>query len=202
MYLWPLPVEDGKDRTWSEANEMVCLEDDNLTPHLWSALKYLIGQVGLVTGHTENPIEVSGLDQCSVGTLELANLSVVLGQSDVLEEYVDGWWVERTIFLIGIEDVKYTNGCTCATGFTALYKAAGEASPSIISLLMRHGAEPNTEPKSSRTALVEAALWGRLDNVKELLAGGADSNIWCSRGGKKPRAVDFARPRDDNVRER
>ncbi|TLD10945.1 hypothetical protein PgNI_05542 [Pyricularia grisea] len=196
MYLQPLPAKDGNYRTWCEAKEMVCLRKNGLTPQMRPALKHLHRQVGPVTTHTEHTIEASRLDSCFIRKIELAKLSVALGQAEVLEEYLDGA-VEKHILLSGVE-TKNVNGCTYTTGFTALHKAAGEASPSITTLLLKHGADPN----AYRTALMEAALWGRLDNVNELLAGGSDQNIGCSRGGKELRAVDFARRCDDSAKER
>lgn len=69
MYLRPLPIKAGNDHTSSEANEMVCLEDDSLTPHMRSALKHLNQQAGLMTTHTKSPIEVSRLDQWHIAKL-------------------------------------------------------------------------------------------------------------------------------------
>lgn len=71
-----------------------------------------------------------------------------------------------------------------------------------MNLLLRKGADPNARDTRSRTPLAEAALWGRLDNVKLLLYYGAEKELECVRYGKRLRAVDFARPLRANRDER
>jgi ankyrin repeat protein len=65
-----------------------------------------------------------------------------------------------------------------------LFAAAGRGSTEMISLLMRHGADPNrgeTIHNVGATPLHEAACHGRLDALRLLLDAGADPTIRDSR---------------------
>ncbi|KAJ5544093.1 Ankyrin repeat protein [Penicillium frequentans] len=75
-------------------------------------------------------------------------------------------------------------------GQTTLIKAAAEQSSAMVSLLIKHGAEVNAVGASGRTSLMEAALFGRINNVKVLLDHGAHNDI---RDDEKRSAIDFAR---------
>ena len=59
-------------------------------------------------------------------------------------------------------------------GKSALHLAACEKYPTVTKLLLDHGAKPNARDKDGRTSLMEAALWGRIDNINYLLEHGAD----------------------------
>ncbi|KAJ5626357.1 hypothetical protein N7510_002666 [Penicillium lagena] len=84
-------------------------------------------------------------------------------------------------------------------GRTNLIIAAVEQSSAMISLLIKHGAEVNAVTNSARTALMEAALFGWVDNVKILLKNNADKNI---RDSENRRAIDLARDNYKTRRER
>lgn len=84
-------------------------------------------------------------------------------------------------------------------GKTTLISAAACQSSMMLSLLIKHGAEVNTADRYGRTALMEAALFGWVDNVKALLQHNADKYI---RDGENRLAVDFAQDHYKNRRER
>ncbi|CAK38704.1 hypothetical protein CBS63078_2089 [Aspergillus niger] len=84
-------------------------------------------------------------------------------------------------------------------GKTMLISAASEKTPEMLSLLIEHGADVNAVDNHGRSALMEAALFGRVGNVKVLLEHGADPNI---RDDENRRAVYFARESRKNRKER
>ncbi|KAI9859999.1 MAG: hypothetical protein M1813_006346 [Trichoglossum hirsutum] len=84
-------------------------------------------------------------------------------------------------------------------GDTTLIMASREESLVMVSLLLDHGSNVNAVNKEGRSALMEAALWGRLDNVKLLMNGGADKSL-CDY--EKHRAADLAQPTRKNQLER
>ena len=54
-----------------------------------------------------------------------------------------------------------------------LRESAKKADPEMVSSLLEKGAEINSKDESDRTALMEAAYWGRAEVVKLLLEKGA-----------------------------
>ena len=92
----------------------------------------------------------------------------------------------------------FLRGCDPA-GKTTLILAACEKYPDIVKLLLEYGANPNRLDFNERTPLMEAALWGRSDNVKHLLAYGAQKDLRDKEGSK---AIDFAEVSDKNDEER
>ena len=72
----------------------------------------------------------------------------------------------------------------------------------MLELLLQRGADPNAVDIYGRVPLVEAALWGRLENVQVLLKRGADKELECVRDGLRLRAIDVARPLRANAKER
>lgn len=77
-------------------------------------------------------------------------------------KYVEGYIrtsPETDIFLYRINE----------EGNSALNLAACEKYPAIIKLLLNHGADIDHQNKNGRSSLIEAVLWGRLNNVKDLL---------------------------------
>jgi Ankyrin repeats (many copies) len=69
----------------------------------------------------------------------------------------------------------------------------------MVSLLLQHGANPNTTNNDGRSALMEAALWGRLESVKVLLKANADKSLRDREGSC---AMDLAQPARKNEKER
>jgi ankyrin repeat protein len=69
----------------------------------------------------------------------------------------------------------------------------------MISVLIKHGAEVDAVDNYGRSALMEAALFGRLDNVKVLLEHNADR---YTKDDENRLAIDFAREHHKNRRER
>ncbi|KAL4982951.1 DYW family of nucleic acid deaminases-domain-containing protein [Aspergillus falconensis] len=80
----------------------------------------------------------------------------------------------------------------CVTGHVGRVEHYLKTSPD-------NGAEVNASNQNGRTALMEAALWGRLETVEILLSRGADKSL---RDRKKKRAVDLALPNRQNRKER
>ncbi|KAB8271049.1 DYW family of nucleic acid deaminases-domain-containing protein [Aspergillus minisclerotigenes] len=85
------------------------------------------------------------------------------------------------------------------SGDTSLIMAAREKNADMISLLLEHGAEVNATNRNGRSALMEASLWGRLENTKLLLSQGADRYL-CD--DKNRGAFDLAQPTRKNRKER
>lgn len=96
---------------------------------------------------------------------------------------------EKSIFLRGRDH----------NGDTSLIMASRERSASMVVLLLEHGSELNATNKTGRTALMEAALWGRLETTKILLSRGADRYL-CDE--QNLRAFDLAQPSRKNRKER
>ncbi|ORY03308.1 hypothetical protein BCR34DRAFT_667443 [Clohesyomyces aquaticus] len=81
-------------------------------------------------------------------------------------------------------------------GNTALIRAASGtdamlSNTEVLKLLIEAGVDMNARNKRRRTALMEAALWGRLEHVKLMLRKGAIGQLQDDCGD---RAADLARP--------
>lgn len=113
---------------------------------------------------------------------------VLFGDVDYVREYIDSS-AENGLFVHGVDK----------SGTTALCIAACENYPAIVELLLERGADPNLQTEEGRTPLMEAALWGRYENVEHLLGHGANKDVKDSRG---LRAIDLATPSDRNEQER
>lgn len=105
---------------------------------------------------------------------------LIFGDYKCVEDYIRTS-SEAEIFLHGIDEERNS----------ALNLAASEKYPAIVKLLLDHGADVNRQNKNGRSPLMEAALWGRIDNVKHLLERGANRNIRDIHGR---RAADLAEP--------
>lgn len=84
-------------------------------------------------------------------------------------------------------------------GNTTLMHAAAEESHAMVSLLLEEGSDPNATNDNGRSALMQAALWGRLANVKVLLKADVNKHL---RDHENRSAVNFALPTRRNQEER
>lgn len=100
------------------------------------------------------------------------------GDIDCPQEYLET--SEANILLHGVK----------IDGDSALILAARERYPEIVGLLLDKGTDPDFQNKTKRTALMEAALYGQVDNVAILLERGAEKDLKDHRGFK---AIDLAR---------
>ncbi|KAI8939285.1 hypothetical protein NX059_005111 [Plenodomus lindquistii] len=85
------------------------------------------------------------------------------------------------------------------SGDTTLIAAAMEKSHEMVSLLLQHGADANAINNHGRSALMEAALWGRIESVKALLHANADKGL---RDYEDRCAIDLAQRTRNNEKER
>jgi len=85
------------------------------------------------------------------------------------------------------------------TGNTTLVMAAAEKSHEMVSLLLQHGADANAINNDGQSALMEAALWGRIESVKALLKANADKRLRDHEGRC---VMDLAQPVRKNEKER
>lgn len=175
------------------------------------------------TEATETTIIGEGNLECEIPKIKMVTAEMVNGNIRYVRQYLD-YSPEAEIFLHGVEAHKVATP-TCSngsdyndqdtssdatsveenvdvTGKTCLHFAACEQHPHILELLLQRGANPNAIALNGRFPLAEAALWGRLENVKLLLQYGADKHLECLRRGKRLRAIDFARPLMENIEER
>ena len=113
---------------------------------------------------------------------------ILFGDVDCVREYLDTS-PEKHLFIHGVN----------TEGKTALQFAACEKYPAIVKLLLERGADPNHQDKEGRTPLMEAALWGRYENVQHLLENGANKDLIDNDSLK---AIDLATPSDRNEEER
>lgn len=207
------PMDVSDQRKWTEAKEEVDLDDYHR-----NKLQLFGNAFGFGTIH-----EVERSNR-----LEIAVCDMICGRVQAVRSYLETS-VEKDIFLHGVEATEtrrpdidewdaYLNlGYdrrrehnppemkiveTTTRGVTALHMAACEMYPDMVRLLLDFGANPNTRTVDGRTPLMEAALWGRLDNVRHLISYGADMSVQCMRNGKRLRAVDFARETLENSEER
>ncbi|OAQ60450.1 ankyrin repeat domain [Pochonia chlamydosporia 170] len=121
-------------------------------------------------------------------SIAFAISNCVAGQSAEVKKFL-GNSQDASVFVHGRDD----------TGDTTLIMAAREESSEMVSLLIDHGSGVNTVNRNGRSALMEAALWGRLNNVKLLLKGSADKSL---RDHDKRVAADLAQPTRKNKEER
>lgn len=96
---------------------------------------------------------------------------------------------EATLFVHGIDE----------KGNSALNLAACEKYPAIVKLLLDHGADGDHQNNEGRSPLMEAAIWGRIENVKHLLEHGVNRTLCDIRGRQ---AAELAGPSLQNDEER
>lgn len=123
---------------------------------------------------------------------------------------------DQEIFVLGVEswedpydpssDDEATNSeprrSVDTSGKTTLHTAACEAYPEMVELLITRGADVNATDLDGRTPLMEAALWGRVENAKLLLQHGAQKHLPCIENDRIHRAVDFAKRTKRNAASR
>lgn len=186
-------------RKWTEATETVHFDEEVF---------------GIPGGYTSKRIDLVMRD-------------MIRGNVEYVRQYLDSS-AESDIFLHGVEawDVHYSDGLdpprdddddandfsspnedpngeyVQTSGKTALHFAACEMYPQVLDLLLQKGADPNATDVYGRVPLAEAALWGRLENVKVLLKYGAKKELESVLNGQRLRAIDFARPLRANAEER
>lgn len=116
------------------------------------------------------------------------NRIIAFGDINFLEEFLCNS-SEAVAFLEGMDE----------DGNSALLLAAREKFSLIVERLLDWGAEVDFQNTQGRTPLMEAALWGRHDNVQKLLDHDADKDLRDVDGYK---AVDLARASSRNAEER
>jgi hypothetical protein len=139
--------------------------------------------------HEIIPIDLEdGSEPVKAKRILFAISDCVTGKTNAVERYLNSS-DETGIFLHGRD---YESN-------TTLILAAAEETSTMVSLLLRHGVKINSVNRYGRSALMEAALWGKLDNVKLLLENGADRNL---RDNGNRLANDLAQSTQKNRRER
>jgi hypothetical protein len=113
---------------------------------------------------------------------------LAFGDVEYVGDYLDTSSEAETFLLGGNEEGK-----------SALSLAACERYPAIVKLLLDHGANPDHQDKDGRTPLMEASLWGRIENVNFLLEHGANRELRDLHGHQ---AIDLAESCQDNDEER
>ncbi len=112
----------------------------------------------------------------------------ILGDLHEMSQYLNTS-AETRLFLHGKNE----------TGDTTLIMAAAERSHDMVSLLLQHGADANAINNHGRSALMAAALWGRVESVRVLLNANADKRLRDHEGRC---AMDLAQPARKNEKER
>jgi hypothetical protein len=120
--------------------------------------------------------------------IDCAISKCILGNVPYVKEYLNTT-NEPHIFIHGVDQY----------GDTTLISAAAERTPSMVTLLLESGSEVNAINDRGRSPLMEAALWGRIDNVELLLQHGAKKDLRDRAGCL---AIDLALPNDKNAKER
>lgn len=133
-------------------------------------------------------IHVPGGDTFEQKRIDIAISECIFGNLHSIQQYLSTS-VETELFLHGRND----------TGNTILIMASAEWNHEMVSLLLKHGADVNATNNDGRSALMEAALWGRIESVRALLEGYADKQVQDTQGR---RAIDLARSTRKNEEER
>ncbi|KAH7117170.1 hypothetical protein B0J13DRAFT_395654, partial [Dactylonectria estremocensis] len=116
-------------------------------------------------------------DDFSLRRIVNATSQMVMGKLKYIREYLETS-PDAEIFLHGVESWEFPqhhsseededgeaasakDNVVKTSGTTALHMAACEAYPPMVELLLSKGADANAADVDGRTALMEAALWGR-----------------------------------------
>ena len=113
---------------------------------------------------------------------------VTSGDFDYMDDYLRTS-PEANLFLFGSNE----------EGKSALSLAACEKYPTVTKLLLDHGARPDHQDNEGRTPLMEAVIWGRIENVNCLLEHGANRKLRDIHGHQ---AIDLAEQSPQNDEER
>ncbi|KAB5582967.1 DYW family of nucleic acid deaminases-domain-containing protein [Coniochaeta sp. 2T2.1] len=177
--------EANSRRKWTEATATTIVFEDVVMDTVKYVVSRMIqGDFNCVRQHLETSAEVD-LFLNGVEAYTFRFKSTYPEDYDDDEKDKDGFITHHTV-----------------TGRTALHLASCEMYPKIVELLLERGADPNARDVNGRAPLSEAALWGRLENVKILIKHGANPLLACLRGGKRALAVDFARNDEVNAKQR
>lgn len=123
----------------------------------------------------------------TIKTIVTALSNSVLGEERGVRRFLDT--SAETEILVMVKD---------GHGNTLLSMVAAERHPCMLTLFLDRGARINSRNKKGRTPLMEAALWGRFENTRILLARGADKEA-KDREGRK--AIDFTSQSEKNAEE-
>jgi hypothetical protein len=159
-----------ESRSWEEATEMITI---GLEDKILRRLHQHFGG--------EDTFTLKRLDH-------VVSRMITFGDFDYVDDYLRTS-PEANLFLFGTDE----------EGKSALTLAACEKYPAVTKLLLDHGAKLNHQDNKGRTPLMEAALWGRIENVNCLLEHGANRKL---RDTHNHRAVDHAGPSLRNDEER
>lgn len=170
-------------------------EEEQLASQL-SKAKLLDGPAGMSESDICNheaaqemvTIKIPGDEAFHEKRILFAISSCVNGEVSQVKEYLRDS-PEASIFLCGRD----------RNGNTSLIMASAEKTSEMVSLLLDHEVNVNAVNNAGRSAIMEAALWGRLENVKLLLGRGADKS-W--KDNRRSTATDLAQPALKNQRER
>lgn len=133
-------------------------------------------------------ITIPGIEKFEQKRILSAISLSVCGNVPVIARYLSTS-TEKELFLHGKDN----------SGNTTLIMATAERNHEMVSLLLHHGADVNEVNDNGRSALMEAALWGRTENVEQLLNVKSNKRL-RDRDGRC--ALDLAQPSCKNERER
>ncbi|OAR02376.1 hypothetical protein LLEC1_02597 [Akanthomyces lecanii] len=142
--------------------------------------------------------------------IDVAELRMVHGELDFVKHYLESS-AEASIFLHGVGSKPHSGNFSASDGNdavllphpvkdtrgkTALHLAAAGQHPAMVRLLASKGANVDAADLDGITPLMEAAFWGRPENVRILLRHGADRSLQCIHKGRLNNAADFAKRTD------
>ena len=183
------PPRMGSDRLAQEFAKLTLDEKSDIAPKRWTdAVEMItINQADKVYQRLQG--ESGGVETLILKKIYyVQSMMLWFGDEDYIQEYLR-CSSESQILLHGVD----------FQGNSALWLSARERFPGVVELLLNRGADVDFQNRDGRTPLMEAALWGRYENVKRLLRHGADKNLQDSDGFK---AIHFADSFERNEEER
>jgi len=157
-------------KSWKEASEMITV---GLEDRIFRDLHECFGG--------EDTFTTERLDY-------VVSRMVTSGDLDYVNDYLRTS-PEANLFLFG----------SSKEGKSALSLAACEKYPAVTKLLLDHGARHDYQDNEGRTPLMEAVIWGRIENVNCLLEHGANRKLRDIHGHQ---AIDLAEQSPQNDEER